>query len=72
MKITEVTAESRRTINRMKDLYMKYILDPALYGELLNLVENNLSSTNANVAKNASFYRDKLLEDFLQLLTTQP
>jgi hypothetical protein len=70
MKVDEITNPSRKVIQGMNSLFITYSINynPESYENLLNLIEEGLTSDDSDVRKQAQIYKYKLYEDFIRIL----
>lgn len=68
MKITEITLESRKIINRLQNLYMSYSLDFLTYDELMNFILGISDITDPDIIRERDIIKVKLYNEVIALL----
>lgn len=68
MKITEITNEARKIINRLQNLYMSYSLDFLTYDELMNFMLRISDTTDTDIIKELDIIKVKLYNEVIALL----
>lgn len=71
MKLSEITNQSRKVINKMEALYITYATYGSIqiYQELYNLVSENENSLDTDIKMQAILYKHKLHNDLLKILS---
>lgn len=68
MKITEITDEARKIIKHLQHLYLSYSINVKFYSDLMNFIEKNDDTTNADIRREIDIIRTKLYKEIIILL----
>lgn len=68
MKVFEITTSSRKTIKKLQNLYLSYILNNSLCDELIKMIDQCKSSNDSDIAKEAALLDIIMIEDMMKIL----